>query len=265
MSKLSKFKTAILTDEAAQLLSRLIGEDVTSDEINLMHINGWLTASYSCVATLVKLKPLLDPELHAQQVEIGRHFMEAEQDCGLCFGYDLPLDQAEVGNTGRSYVLRDEEGNYYALRDSTTGEYISDIHENLPYFEDARFYPQEIYELAELANTNTLPEPPKTRIKRNYSCSSNVAIYNFPPGDDRPAIQPGPIEIRQTQEPQSFVLAVAALVEIATSGDTKKRNQSSLAQEIEDTYGIRGLSKSNLDKMFSQANRKLTEAKAAKA
>ncbi|WP_065758843.1 hypothetical protein [Pseudomonas defluvii] len=265
MSKLSKFKYGISPSEAAQLLSRLIGEDVTTDDINLMYTNGWLIASYNCTATLVKLKPLLDPELHAQQVAIGRHFMEAELDCGLCVGFDLPLDQVEVGDTGRSYVLRDEEGNYYALRDNSTGEYLNEMHDNLPYFEDARISPREIYELAELANSDEPLEPPSTRIKKNYSCLSNVELYNFPPGDDRPVKQAPAIMMPQTQEAPSFSLAVAALVEIATNGETKKRNQSSLIDEILDKYELRGLSKSNLEKMFSQANRKLTEARATKA
>lgn len=264
MSKLSKFKSSISPIEAAELLSRLIGEEVSPEELNVMYTNGWLTASYNCMATLVKLKPLLDPEQHAKQVAVGRYVMEEDKDCGLCVGYDLPLDQVEIGQSGRSYVLRDEKGNYYALRDNPTQEYLNDMHDNLPYFEDAKLAPQEIYELAEYANNDAPVAPPKTRIKQNYSCLSDVVLYNFPPGDDRPAIQPVPIEIRQALEPPSFVLAVAALVEIATNGDTKKRNQSSLIDEILDNYKLRGLSKSNLEKMFSQANRQITEAKAAK-
>ncbi|NWD66388.1 hypothetical protein HX870_01965 [Pseudomonas gingeri] len=264
MSKLSKFKSSISPTEGAELLSRLIGEEVSTEDLNLMYTNGWLTASYHCMATLVKLKPLLDPEDHAKQVAVGRRFMEVDKDCGLCVGYDLPLDQVDIGIGARAYVLRDEEGNYYALRDNPTQEYLNEMHDNLPYFEDAGIAPQEIYELAEHANNNSPVEPPKTRIKRNYSCISDVALYNFQPGDDRPVIQPAPVDIKQAPEPPSFVLAVAALIEIATNGKTKKRNQSALIDEILDNYKLRGLSKSNLEKIFSQANRQLTEARAAK-
>ncbi|MCT9821663.1 hypothetical protein [Pseudomonas veronii] len=263
MSKLSKFKSYISPTEAAGLLTRLIGEDVSTQDLNQMYTNGWLTASYNCMATLVKLKPLLDPEQHAKQVSVGRYFMEADKDCGLCVGFDLPLDQVEIGQHDRSYVLRDDEGNFYALRDNSTQEYLNEMHDDLPYFEDARLTPQEIYELAEFANNDAPVAPPKTRIKKNYNCVSDVQLYNFPPDDDRPAIQPAPIEIRQVTEPPSFVLAVAALVEIATNGENRKRNQSSLIDEILDKYNLRGLSKSNLEKIFSRAKRQLAEAKAA--
>ena len=52
MSKLSKFKSRISVDEAATLLSRLIGEEVSSEELEMIYTCGWLTASHTCHATI---------------------------------------------------------------------------------------------------------------------------------------------------------------------------------------------------------------------
>lgn len=265
MSKLSKFKSYISPSEAATLLSRLIGEPVSVEDLNIMHTNGWLTANYSCLATIVKLKPKFDQELHEMQVSAGMHLMEEDKDCGMCFGMDLPLGQIVIGQSDRSYALMDAKGEFYALRDHETNQYINDTYDNHPYFEDAKLYPHEIYELAESANLDVAVDPPDVRIRKNYNCLAESDLYNFSPGTDRPVSQPAPAEKLAPPEAPSFVLAVAALVEIATNGETKNRNQSSLIDEILDKYDLRGLSKSNLEKMFSQANRKLAEAKAEKA
>lgn len=265
MSKLSKFKSSISPKEAAVLLSRLIDEEVTENDISMMYSNGWITARVNCFATIVKLTPLLDPKEHAKQVELGRYFMKPGEDCGLCVGFDIPADQVDVGDGGIAYVLRDDDGGFYALRDHATESFLNDTHDSMPYFEEGFISPSEIYELAESANDDKPVQAPKGRVRPNDNCISSVTLYNFPPGDDRPIKQAPAIMMQAAQEAPSFALAVAALVEIATSGETKNRNQSSLIDEILDNYDLRGLSKSNLEKMFSQANRKLTEAKAAKA
>jgi hypothetical protein len=265
MSKLSKFKYGISPIEAAKLLSRLIGEDVSIEELQQMYDYGWITIRCDCSATLVKLNPLPDREPPADQHIAGPWLMEAEKDCGEFYGFDLPLDSVEVDRQGLAYVLMDEDGNHYALRDNSTGSYINEKHDSHPSFNESWLDPEEIYELAELANSDSLVTPPKLRIIKQDNCISDVTVYNFLPGKNGPANQRLVTSKNHPQEPQSYALVVAALVELATSDDVKKRNQSSLAQEIEDRFGLRGLSKSNVEKMFSQANRKLTEAKAAKA
>ena len=264
MSKLSKFKNSISPKEAAALLSRLIDEEVTENDISIMYTNGWITARVTCFATIVKLTPLLDAEEHAKQVELGRYFMKPGEDCGLCLGFDIPADQVDIGDGGRAYVLRDDDGGFYALRDHATETFLNDIHDSMPHFEEGFISPAEIYELAESANDDKPVQAPKGKVRPNDNCISSVPLYNFPPGDNRPIKHAPAIMMQQSQEAPSFVLAVAALVEIAINGGSKNRNQSSLIDEILDNYDLRGLSKSNLEKMFSQANRKLTEANAAK-
>lgn len=261
MSKLSKFKTKISADEAAILLSSLIEEDVSSEDLEIIYTNGWLTASHNCIATIVELTPLLDPEQHAAQVAIGRYHMQPGADCGICFGVDLPLDQVDINGHGRAYTLRDEDGGFYALRDNQTGQYLGDSNDDFLYFEDCGLSPHDIYELADHANKSGPMTNSKIRIIENLNCICGERLYNFTPGDHRPNIQTVPMEARPAAESPSLTLAVAALVEIITSDSPKKRNQASLIEEILDKYELRGLSKSNLEKMFSQANRKLTEAK----
>lgn len=265
MSKLSKFKSEISPKEAAVLLSRLISEEVTENDISMMYTRGWITARVDCFATIVKLAPLLDPEEHAKQVEMGRYFMKPDDDCGICYGFDIPAAQVDVEKCGRAYALVDDDGGLYALRDNATESFLNDMHDNMPHFEESFISPSEIYELAELANNDNPVQAPKEKVKLSEYCICPVPLYNFTTGDNRPIKQEPAIMMQKAQESPSFALAVAALVEIATNGETKNRNQSSLIDEILDKYDLRGLSKSNLEKMFSQANRKLTEAKAMKA
>lgn len=267
MSKLSKFNSKISAEEGAKLLSRLIGEEVTIGGLEMLHTQDWLTSNATCFATLVKLSPALPPDEHAKQVEFGRYFMRAEEPCGICVGIDLPLDQVDIEGAGRGYVLRDEAGGFYALRDRDTNSFLSDIHDSVPFFEDRRLYPNEIYELALLANGDEPAPERKVIVKRNDGCVCAFALYNFPPDTDATVKSHQPVAIQLPPQPPqdspSFVLAVAALLELATTRAKKNRTQASLIEEVLDGYQYRGLSKSNLEKMFSQANRRLAEAKAA--
>ncbi|MHA7113442.1 hypothetical protein ACX0KM_04540 [Pseudomonas promysalinigenes] len=265
MSKLSKFKSRISVDEAATLLSRLIGEEVSSEELEMIYTCGWLTASHNCHATIVKLTPALDPEQHAIQAAWGRYHMIEGEDFGICFSVNLPLDQVDIVGRGRVYTLRDEEGNFYALRDIQSNQYLGDMNDDFMYFEDGGIAPSDIYELAEKAN-NDKPAPKENlKIMENTDCLCSVKLYNFPPNESEHRVSRMPVDSKPVTEPPSLVLAVAALVEIVTDEKGKRHNQASLIDEILDRFDLRGLSKSNLEKMFSQANRKLTEARAAKA
>lgn len=141
--------------------SRLIDEEVTENDISMMYTNGWITARVNCFATIVKLTPLLDPEEHAKQVELGRYFMKPGEDCGLCVGFDIPADQVDIGDGGRGYVLRDDDGGFYALRDHATESFLNDIHDSMPHFEEGFISPSEIYALAESANDDKPVQAPK--------------------------------------------------------------------------------------------------------
>lgn len=57
LSKLSKFRSHIRFDEAAALLSRLIGEPVSIDQLVSLHEQGWLSVYRPCFHELVHLSP----------------------------------------------------------------------------------------------------------------------------------------------------------------------------------------------------------------
>lgn len=265
MSKLSKFKTYISPIEAAELLSRLINETVSVEDIQRLHKLGWLNAHFNCSCTLVRLKLEFAEEAKDRaSVANLSYFMTEDEDCGLCFAIDLPLCEITVNRNSSSLAVMDAEHNFYALRDNDTNQYISETGDNYPSFEDAGLYPQQIYEIAEMANNDLPLDEPEVKIIENKSCLSEIAIFNFVPHSHQNLPSPLAIETLPQSESPSYVLAVAALVEIITEGGKKNYNQSSLIDEITENYELRGLSKSNLEKMFSQANRKLSEAKAAK-
>lgn len=264
MSKLSKFKHLLKPKEAASLLSRLIGENVSTTDLEELHSNDWLNTRANCHATIVHLKPALDEAEHALQVSQGKYLMEEGEDCGICLAIGLPMDMIEIVGFGRAFVLRDADGEFYGLRDRESGLYLNDTSASLPYFDESLIYPSDIFKIAKSANNDDKLELPKNEIRQNDSCISNIELYNFTPGGEAHPKPRAPLNTTYTQETPSFIMAVAALVEIATNGDRKKRNQSSLIEDILDSYKFRGLSKSNLEKMFSQANRALSEAKATK-
>lgn len=265
MSKLSKFKPHISPAEAAELLSSLINEKVSAEDLKYLHKLGWLTANYSCLGTVVKLKHEFADEIKDIPSISKLHLMTEDRDIGLCFSLDLPLCEIVINQTERSYVLMDDENNFYAIRDNDNNQYISDTNDNLSSFAESGLYPHEIYELAELANNNLPADPPDIKILKNNHCLAEVDLYNFAPESGQKLSEVLSTERLPQSEPPSYVLAVAALVEILINGRTKNHNQSSLIDEILEKYDLRGLSKSNLEKIFSQANRKLTEAMAARA
>lgn len=264
MSKLSKFKPTITAEEAAVLLSRLINEKVSAKDIQNLHEHGWLYANYTCLATLVKLKHECSDDMNGTASISGPHFVTEEMDCGLCVGLDLPLGDIFINKEHLSYSLFDLEGNEYGIRENDTNQYINRLNYHQLCSTDAGFYPNEIYELAALANNDLAVEHPELKVLKNNYCLSEIEVYNFQPNSDKKLLHALATERLPQSEPPSYVLAVAALVEIITNGGSRNHNQSSLIEEILEKYELRGLSKSNLEKMFSQAKRKLSEAQATK-
>lgn len=264
MSKLSKFKDGLTPTEAATLLSRLIDEDVTETDIREIFFSGWLDIYTDCNATLVRTEPLLEKELHEDQLNLGHFMMTAKEDIGFCWAIHLPCQDIDIDGKSSVMALWDDRDNLYALRDNETNEYLTaDLFEP-NFFDKIKIEPSDIYKLAESANKDEPASIALVKSKRNRWCPLNEELYNFRPGDHRPAKQPTVANKQYQQETPAFALVVAVLAEITINRDAKKRNQSSLIDEILDNYKFRGLSKSNLEKMLSQANRQLAETRAAK-
>lgn len=255
MSKLSKFKRLISITEAASLLSRLINQPVSVDDIRDLVLEGSLHANILCSAELFRVN--FSHEALGPSTTLG-------EKIGECSYIDAPMFNLAIGDEGFAYVLVDDALNFYALRSTETGDLISDDIETGPKLDDARFYPKEIYELATNANNDLwidlVERPPLENLGGIYP----NRLYNMPLTACDKDLIPSTLFLHKP-EPPSSMLALGAIIEIVTSSVAKSRNQSSLIEEILDGYDLRGLSKSNLEKIFSQANRKLTEALATKA
>lgn len=263
MSKLSKFKYGLTPVEAAKLLARLIGEDVSTEDLESLHANDWLNIKGQCRATIVKLKPALDNEEHAILARQGKYLMTEDENCGLCLEISLPMDMIDIVGSGRSFVLRDSSGCFYALRDQETDLYLNDMSDNLPYFDECLIEPSDIFKIAAKANNDDPLEPAKNEIKINNSCIADISLYNFTPDDDQPKVKHS-LNTELSKQPPSRLITVAALLEITTQ-DRRKHTQASLISEIlEKNAGIRGLSQSGMEKYFAEAKGALTEARKSK-
>lgn len=258
MSKLSKFKSALSMQAAAELLSSLIGEEVDVYKLISLYEGGWIRLFRPCHGEIIKLKPMFDAQLHEEHVRDGRYFMEEDNLAGVCLGFYLPCDTAQVLSR-TSYALRDADGGFYAIRDSQTDQYISPHDDDDPDNIKFMAVTADIYSLAEKANNNVMPEKPTIEIMLNDQCIwVDQPIYNFFPGEEPVTKKP---EIIPTQEtlPPSLRITVAALLEAATS-ERKKHTQSSLISAVlERNPGIRGLSESSLQKHFSDSNAELAK------
>lgn len=253
MSKLSKFKSILPMKSAAKLLSDLINEEVNIEDLFSLYEGGWIRLFRPCHGELVKLKPMLDEGLHEIHAQDGLYFMESDYVVGLCLGINLPCESVQI-SMHTSHALRDEEGNFYAIRDNQTDEYLSPYNEL--YQDDVKVmaFTADIYELAKKANTDSMPEKPTIEIMANDHCIAiDQTVYNFAPNEIPTLSKPEPIAIQETLPP-SLRITVAALLEAATS-QKKSHTQSSLIESIlERNKGIRGLSESSLQKHFSDSN-----------
>lgn len=252
MSKLSKFKEGVDAEEAATLLSRLIGEDVTEKDIHELFYNGYINQYIKCSATLVEAKPMLDPEQHTAQVNQGRYIMESGEDVSMCWGVHIPCLTIQLDENHEVSAICDESGNLYALRDSITGQYLNFLGDAFS-MDNALYEPSDIYQIAEKAN-NDFPAIAEFSIKQNKWCPEGEIYFNFVSEGDFPKnVQPQKQTIDAAPR-TSQLLAIASILEIAMEKSERRFNQSSLIEEImERADGRRGLSQSGLTKLFAAA------------
>ncbi|KUM42485.1 hypothetical protein [Pseudomonas sp. EpS/L25] len=260
MSKLTKFKPGLKLKQAAELLSRLIGEDLTTDDIFTLYCADWLPAVLPVHATLYRLRPQFQPDIHENYVADGRYFMEPEETAGFCSGLQMPCDIVFV-NGMHAFSMRDDEGNFYALKDNADDEFIGPAYEHVDDPERLVVEPFDIFDIAAMANDEgTLPQ--RQYIPRASTwCISAVQLYNLPPLVDTPRPAKEQIE-PPAKEPPSKNLVLAALVEIVTSSEARRWNQDSLATEIQERFGsVRGLGKKTATNLFSEVRKSLQAAR----
>lgn len=261
MSKLSKFKYNITVTEAAALLARLINEDVSEDDIEQLLAAHWIDGYYMCDCAIIKVEFFLSNEENEKQKELGIYLVEPSDEVGVCFGLPYPCGEVFLTGIKRAYALTDKYGSMYVLRDRETDQYLGSDADSV-FFTNLVIEADSVYRLAEIANIDEPAPESCVEVRDNKWCDGEVKYYPFFPGGWQKTPAQQMISTQANLETPSSALTIASLLEIALNKDRKNLNQSSLITEIlEKNPGIRGLSESGLQKIFSNANRILAEAK----
>ncbi|MBV6753026.1 hypothetical protein KV580_22135 [Pseudomonas chlororaphis] len=261
MSKLSKFKYNITVPEAAKLLTRLIDEDVSEDDIENLLSAHWIDGYFLCRCTIVKADFFLGDEQHEKNTDLGIYAVQTSEDVGICFTLPYPCGSVFIDGVVSAYALTDKEKSIYVLRDIETGQYLSRDSDSV-FFNSLLIEVDSIYKLAKIANINEPAPESDIEIRHNRGCEGDKKYYPFfPQGwQEMPAQQT--ISTQANLETPSSALTIASLLEIVLDNKCRNLNQSSLILEVmERNAGIRGLSESGLQKIFAKANTLLTTAR----
>ncbi|WP_319177169.1 hypothetical protein [Pseudomonas aeruginosa] len=257
MSKLSKFRSHIRFDEAAALLSRLIGEPVSIDQLVSLHELGWIPVFRPGFFEIIKLIPDIPKDEYLAHARDSRYFVKpSEEEIQLCFGFYYPYTEAYAGSK-RLIALHGQDGQIYALREPNTQEYLlaTQSNESDPEIEELLIATKDIYDIAEIANNSSI-EPPRPCLSRKAECTySDIDIFNFLPDtsvEKQSSTQHGR-HIENNQSP-TFLLAISALLELCLDINSRRRTQELVISEIRDKYPDWKLSQSTLQKIFATAN-----------
>lgn len=196
MSKLTKFKPALTVSEAAELLGRLIGEEVTTHDIEALYRSQRIGMTFKINSKVFKLTDELTPP---PAINHSRCFEEPESALTTCTAIYLPSDAVYIRSKDgiaiyRAIALRDSDGNFYAISNeakSATFSYLIES-EHFPVVQNGFVTPEEIYRIAAEANSD---KPASTRthaIKRNLWCVGQDDLFNFYPGEPEAPTQDEP-------------------------------------------------------------------------
>lgn len=266
MSKLSKYRSAVRIPDAAKMLSRLIDEEVTEDKIEELFNSGWLIGHYQCNASIVRLRLMLESDLHEDQAAIGNYFVEdTDEEIGSCFAIHYPVFEVLLHGRFRILALKDAEGSIYGVKDRSTGVFIG-TYEDDELLKDIFLEPDSILAFAKHANNDDPPpsEPPIVQHLEisNKWCLSDRELFPFH-ATDLGGKTSLPEIIPVTERPSSQLI-IASLLDIVKEPKRTNYNQTSIISEIvERNPGIRGLSESSLSKAFALAKQVAEDAKRA--
>lgn len=187
MSKLAKFKSALTVSEAAALLSRLIGEDVTADSIETLYRSRRIGMLFKVNCQVFKLTDELSSP---PALKPARCFEEAESSVSTCTAIYLPSEAVYIRSKDgesiyRAIALRDKQGNFYALSNSdapANSRYLNEA-EHFQAVQDGYVTPEEIYKVADEANSDKQATPRAHIIKENFWCAGRDGLFNFYPGE----------------------------------------------------------------------------------
>ena len=248
------------------MLSRLIDEEVSEDKILELFNSGWLTGHYQCNASIIRLEPMLDPELQEEQASIGNHFFTpTDEEIGQCFAIHYPAAEVLLHGRFRALALKDADGNIFGVKDRQTGVFIG-TSEDDGLLEDIIIEPSSILEFARHANNDDAPPEriPLNHIDEIYNkwCLSDRELYPYFGSNlsTKSSLQ----EIMPVVERPSSQLIIASPLDVIKEPRRTNYNQTTIIAEIVDRNpGVRGLSESSLSKAFALAKQVADDAKKA--
>lgn len=248
MSKLDKFKWALHGDQAAVLLSELIGERVTPDDLGKLCGSGVLPARYLFNYELFKVNPDGETaDLNQPPVFTGNEVL-LSCNCSLI-------------NDVIALTLADQSGLYVAVERGEK-EPLDFFDPRLDLFNMALFDTADIYRVAEEANS---PGPlashsfrPASQTVFRIADGEPVILHADAAREGTGGDAPG--EPAKAREQTGSLLAIAGLLELLLENDRPRYTQGRAAEEIEHRHGWYGASVSNLTKLFAAANAAAADA-----
>lgn len=259
MRKLLKFKSGLSLEEAAEYLSYLIDEPVTSDDI------AGLFSSHKLPGFLFEQNGLARLELIEDNGEtLPTYSIAQDSYCGECFGFWLPCEYGTISINDLDttvFVFVDESGNKYTMldRDLNVVNIFDDDAKYASCVQDMSFSPIDIARIAEIANTDLkIPEGTElVRKKINSSLAKN--LYSIGTSGFVKNNKVLNFDIVNSDKP-SHLLTIGAMLDVILS-DSRIRTQDALSGEIEQRFAaVRGLGKTTVNTVFSSAKKALRAA-----
>lgn len=261
MSKLHKFAEFLTIDDAAEYLSYLIKEPVSSADIHRLNKQHKLPGFVMEQREIIKLERILSENSNHSHLRYKLDFGAAD---GVCYGFWLPcrIENILVDDCEATALLfKDDNGDAYTILDDSgfiLGD--SDHQENYSHYEENMlFLPSDILNIANIANSE-MPVPTDNSLSRKkLDTYPPMNLYNVGVSWDSDIIRRMKADIPNRDKP-SQLLTIGAMLDVVLN-DPKVRTQDALSGEIEQRFSaVRGLGKTTVNTLFSAAKKALRAA-----
>lgn len=270
MSKLLKFRPAIGMDEAAAWLGSLIGEDVSEDDLWNLHLDGHMPL---VIGERLMGLPVMPPTEDLS----GPWKIVRDGDSSIIpavyadfLHYPIGCVPTEIGDAPILTVERVPyawfEDHYAERAKAGSLDYVAPL--DLAFGGNTMVCPGEILRIAAAANSGepVTPCAPGLQENRIWSYASNGArlFHKSEALADGRSVVDAKKPAHPQQDPPSFRLAIAALLELLKSPVERPRpqgmNQAAIKAAILEKFPWRGLSDRSLEKIFATANKAKADA-----
>lgn len=273
LSKLIKFKPCLSIYEAAELLESLIGEEVEADDIWRLHMSGHLpfVLGGNVIGPLIGVP--VTPRADDEPWQMVRDPQDPVHPALFADFLEFPLYAAmtEIAQAPAPILMVDggiyawfidygsQDGSLPINPEKLTGIDTSNGDNSL-------VKPAEILRIAACANSNEAASPPPDRSPNHRIWSrghdGGMVFHEATPISIEDIASKGTHTVNQPQQdPPSFRLAIATLLELLEEPRRPARNQSAVIAEILERHpGVRGLSKRNLEYIFAVSNKATKDA-----